>query len=64
MQCIEQTGGVTVYAADKQCNYVQYTLQCTTTLTLCTYVMGLRHGKDKKFRDEVLNVVLLKKHVV
>jgi hypothetical protein len=47
IQCIEQTDGVTVYATDKQCNYVQYTLQCTTTLTLCTCVMGFRMEKAR-----------------
>jgi len=47
IQSIEQTDGVTVYAADKQCNYVQYTLQCTTTLTLCACVIGLRMEKTR-----------------
>jgi hypothetical protein len=47
IQCIEHSDGGTVYAADKQCNYVQYTPQCTTTLTLCTYVMGLHMEKQE-----------------
>ena len=47
IQRIEQTECVTVYAVDKQCNYVQHTLQCTTTLTLCTCVIGLRMEKTR-----------------
>lgn len=60
IQFIEHTDGDTVYAADKQCNYVQYTLQRTTTYKR----YGASHGKDKKLRDEVLKAVLLKKQVI
>jgi hypothetical protein len=47
IRCVEQTTGVTVYAADKQCCYVPYTLQCTTALTLCTCFMGFRMEKTR-----------------
>ena len=64
IQCIiEETDGVTVYTADKQCN-------CSIHAPVHNHVnslymrYGTSQGKYKKLRDEFLKAVLLKKHVI
>jgi hypothetical protein len=63
IQCIEQTDGVTVYTADKQCS-------CSIHAPVHNHVnplymrYGTSQGKDKRLRDEVIKAVLLNKHVI